>query len=79
MQQWHGGKETSPGIFRPRNIVDRGGYLPPPAEEWPTVQECHSVGDTMARDTARSMWDEKSRNDERKGRDCGNIPSATGA
>jgi hypothetical protein len=33
----------------------------------------------MAKDTARSMWDKKLRNDEMTGRDCGIIPNATGA
>jgi hypothetical protein len=39
----------------------------------------HGAGNTMARDMTRSMWDKKPRNNERTGRDCGNIWNATRA
>jgi hypothetical protein len=77
MQQWHGVKGTSSEEMGPRNIVDHGGYLPPPEKEWPVVQEPHGAGYMMARDTARSMWDKKSRNDERTEIDYGNVQNGT--
>jgi hypothetical protein len=77
MQLWHSEKGTSAEEMGPRNIVDHGGYLQPPAKEWPAVQESHGAGYTMARDTARSMWKKKSRKDERTEIDYGNVRNAT--
>jgi hypothetical protein len=42
------------------------------------MDRCAGVTQRGGQDGTRTMWDKKSRNDERTGRDCGNILSATG-
>jgi hypothetical protein len=72
MQKWNGEKGASSGMFRSKEILDRGRDLPSPPVRRPAMQQWHGAVKMSSEWTEPGFrQNEEPQNGEKTGKDCG--------